>query len=490
MFSGALKPGKGLDDFLTLAAGFSRDNRFRFVVVGDGPEAEKIHAYPYENVIWMGWQADIERFLLAADRYFFLSSNEMMPMALIEARTLEVPVWAVPSPLNESLINDCGGVSGSAAEKLRFLIRKKILHIQVLPKLTGVQRVSFEILRALPDDEYEKTILFGGPVTPQTEECVENFLNAGCKVLFMNDLHREIGWHDWRAFWRIYRLCRRERFDIVHTHSTKPGIVGRIAARLACVPRVVHTVHGVAFHDYVTPLKRAFYYLAEGIASLFSHRIALVSAHYKKYDRAFGRRVRVIYNGIALPDSVAKCSPSAAGPISLLYVGRLEPAKDPLTLLRALANLRDRSPLDFRLTVLGDGSLDADCQAFVHEHGLSDMVDFAGWQSNVSRFYTDHPIFCLSSIHEAFGICLLEAGAQGVPAVATRVGGVPEVVEDGVTGLLVPPRDPAAMARAIERLAADPELRDQMGRAARERVRRFSAEKMIESYKALYNSEL
>jgi glycosyltransferase involved in cell wall biosynthesis len=143
------------------------------------------------------------------------------------------------------------------------------------------------------------------------------------------------------------------------------------------------------------------------------------------------------------------------------------------------------------LTVVGDGALEAVCHRFVAEHRLERYVVFAGWRSDVALFYADHRIFCLSSIHEAFGICLAEAGAQGLAVVATRVGGVPEVIEEGITGLLVPPRDPRAMARAILRLADDPPLCAKMGAQARRRVaERFTVQKMTDAYKRLYTSKL
>lgn len=486
LFSGALKPGKGLEDFLTLAAWFSDRENHRFIIVGDGPEAKKIASYPYKNVIWLGWQAEVEQYLIAADQYFFLSRREMMPMALIEALTLQVPVRSIVSPVNNYLIDNQNNKSKLAKNNLHNLLRRKILHIQVLPKLTGVQRVSLEILRSLPDNEWEKTILFGGAECEPSEKCVEQFRKSGCNVLFSRNLKREIGWYDWRIFWEIYRLCRRERFDVVHTHSTKPGVVGRIAARLAGIPKVIHTVHGVAFHPLVNHWKRATYHAIELFASLFSHRIASVSNYYVKYFHAFSRKTQVIHNGIVFSEKKARQSDSDL--VRLLFVGRLEEAKDPLNLLRAFSLIiKEKARKNVRLTLVGDGALEAKCRAFVTKNGLSDKVCFAGWQDDPTPFYANHRIFCLSSIHEAFGICLLEAGAQGLATAATHVGGVPEVVLDGVTGVLVPPRDPEAMAEALLRLIDDPALCRKMGRAAEMHVREhFTVEQMTDSYKKLY----
>ena len=509
LFTGVLRPGKGLDDFLTLAARFAEDGRYVFVVAGDGEEAVRIEAYPYSNLIWAGWQSDVERWLLAADAYCFCSRREMMPMALIEALAMGLPVAALSSEVNDFLLegqtfDGVGAMEDAlstgalptvpyrfgreyAAKTLKDFLRRKILHIQVLPKLTGVQRVSLEIFHSLPDEEYDKTILFGGPVNEHTAYCFARFREVQSKVLCNPFLKREIGWHDAQAFREIYCLCRRERFDIVHTHSTKPGIVGRIAARLAGVPWVVHTVHGVAFHRYVPLFKRLFYYLAEYFASFFSHGITLVSHYYKRY---FCRKITVIPNGISIPEELPGLpEQSGDGTIHLLFVGRLEEPKDPLTLLRAFAWIvNQEGRKNYRLTLLGDGSLEGDCRDFITEHGLSYFVTIAGWVPEPTRFYTEHQIFCLSSIHEAFGLCLLEAGLHGLPVVATRVGGVPEVVRNGETGLLVPPRDPQGMAAAILRLGNDPDWRKRMGSAARKHVMEcFTVEKMASAYQKIYN---
>jgi hypothetical protein len=178
--------------------------------------------------------------------------------------------------------------------------KKKILHIQVLPKLTGVQRISLEILRNLPNDEYDKYILFSSHGVDNSLKliCKEEFEKAGITVLFSHSLYRKIGMRDIQAFIEIYRLCKQEKFDIVHTHSTKPGVIGRIAAKLAYVPLVIHTVHGLAFHNFVKFPKWQFYWMCEMIASCFCDNIVLVNNYYRKYFKPFKSKVATIYNGV------------------------------------------------------------------------------------------------------------------------------------------------------------------------------------------------
>jgi len=178
--------------------------------------------------------------------------------------------------------------------------RKKILHIQVLPKLSGVQHISLDILKHISNEEYDKYILFGNDAIDNNLklQCINEFEKIGVKVFFVKNLYRVIGFKDILAFLEIYKLCKEEMFDIVHTHSTKPGIIGRIAATLARTPLVIHTVHGLAFHKYIRFPLWQFYWICEMVASFFCNKIILVNKYYSKYFNFFRSKVSIIYNGI------------------------------------------------------------------------------------------------------------------------------------------------------------------------------------------------
>jgi glycosyltransferase involved in cell wall biosynthesis len=178
--------------------------------------------------------------------------------------------------------------------------RKKILHILARPYLAGAQRISLEILRNLSNDEYDKYVLFGNDAIDNNLklECIEKFEMAAVKVLFSKNMCRNIGLKDIPAIIEIYKLCKREKFDIVHTNSTKPGIIGRIAATLAHVPLVIHTVHGLAFHEFVKFPKWQFYWFCEMFAAFFCNKIVLVNKYYNRYFKLFKSKIITIYNGI------------------------------------------------------------------------------------------------------------------------------------------------------------------------------------------------
>lgn len=370
---------------------------------------------------------------------------------------------------------------------------RKILHIQVLPKLSGVQKISLEIFRGLPNSEYDKYILFSESTEKgDLQECVKLFEEAGVKVLFSKYLTREIGFNDVRAFLDIYKLCREQKFDIVHTHSTKPAIIGRTAAKLARIPNVIHTVHGLSFHKFVKFPVWQFYWSCEMVSSFFCDKIILVNEYYYRYFHFFKKKTLTIHNGINFSNieknkEIDQTS-STSDKVKVLYVGRLDNQKDPLTLLSA-AKLVCEKYNNVVFTIVGDGEMYDMCSEYIHSNNLESQIILKGWQSNVAEFYKSHDIFAMSSIYESFGLIFLEAGFYKLPVVATNVEGIPEVVENNKTGLLCNPRDPEALAINIIKLVDDSALRRNMGEAAYTRVTSlFSSEKMVKEYQKMYEN--
>lgn len=367
----------------------------------------------------------------------------------------------------------------------------KILHVQVLPKLSGVQRVSLEIFKSLPP-EYDKTVMFSNETDCGSfDECVREFEATGAKVIFSDNLKREISpLCDFRAMKEIYRLCRKEGFDIVHTNSTKPGIVGRIAARCARVPKVVHTVHGLAFHRFIRFPRWQFYWACEMAASVFSHKITIVNRYYQKHFKWFRKKTSTIYNGLDFSKfPQLELRRSTDKKVRILFVGRLDMQKNPMMLLRVARKVCDVYP-ETVFTFVGDGEYMQQCRDFVAENKLDTNVELVGWSDNPAQYYASHDIFAMTSIYEAFGLIFLEAGFYELPSVATTVEGIPEVVADGVTGFLSEPNDEDSFVRNIVTLIENPEMRKKMGVAAKKRVtEKFSAGKMVEQYISLYQAK-
>jgi glycosyltransferase involved in cell wall biosynthesis len=279
---------------------------------------------------------------------------------------------------------------------------------------------------------------------------------------------------------RLAALFRRERPDVVHTHNTRALVYGGPAARLARVPRLIHTWHGLDLQG--TRRENLLFRLAGRLPD----RVVAVSedAGRQLLRRGISEgRLRTLRNGIDVA-RFAYAGPRNGGPV--VTVARLSPEKDIATLVRAADLVRRQQP-GFRLEVAGDGPCLPELQALVDALALEGHVHFLGQVNDVPALLARASLFVLPSLTEGISLTLLEAAARGLPVVATRVGGNPEVVEDSLTGLLVPPGRPEELAAAILRLLGDPESARAMGRAGRERVEEhFDVRRMVAGYEALY----
>jgi glycosyltransferase involved in cell wall biosynthesis len=275
-------------------------------------------------------------------------------------------------------------------------------------------------------------------------------------------------------------LFRRWQIDVVHTHDERPLIHGAPAARLAGVPRIIHTRHGQGRH--VTRRQALLLYLVARLTDWFVG-VSRDAAEATAQQGIRPRRVCTIVNGIDLT-RFPYAGPCLNGPV--VCVARLSPEKDIATLLEAAA-IAVREEPSFRVEIAGDGVCMAALRQRTRELSLEEHVRFLGQVRDVPALLRRARLFVLSSISEGISLTLLEAMARGLPVVATRVGGSPEVVAKGETGLLVPARDPAALARALLQMHRDPNACRRMGVAARERVERcFDVRRMVQEYEGLY----
>lgn len=304
---------------------------------------------------------------------------------------------------------------------------------------------------------------------------------------------------DARALFALMRLFRRERPGIVHTHTAKAGALGRVAARLCGVPHVVHTFHGHVLSGYFGPVGSRLAVFAERALARMSDRVVAVSPEVgRDLTERFGvvpaERLRVVPLGLPLATLLEAAPRSGTLRAELALdadtplvgmIGRLVPVKEPHVALEAFALVRAELPAAW-LVVVGAGELHAELVAR-EEPG----VRFVGWRRDLESILPDLDVALLTSRNEGTPVALIEAAAAQVPAVATDVGGVPAVVEDGVTGLLAPRGDARALADALLRLLRDADLRRDMGALARERVRtRFGAERLAADVTALYDELL
>ncbi len=370
----------------------------------------------------------------------------------------------------------------------------KIAHVQVIPQMSGVQQISYDILTGISGD-FDKHIICG-VIQENSHDFLSNFESAGIKVTVVPSLRREIGIHDLFAFLELYKLFKYERYDIVHTNSTKPGIIARIAARLAGISKIIHTVHGIAFHRYVNWYTRALYLFLENIAIRFGDVNVLVNNYYSRFYPL--SKSITIYNGVHFPrlenehpkfECDTSCKEYIYNEINLAFMARLDDQKNPLEFIRMANELLSvyRGPLKIRFTLAGHGELWTECHDLISSLGLQDKVSMPGWIKDKHEFFQSVSILCQPSRWEAFGLNFVEAAYYKVPSIASDVEGIPEVVIDNLTGLIFREGDRKHFISQVLKLLNEPNLIYELGGNAYIFAKeRFGKEKMVAAYQAIY----
>lgn len=372
----------------------------------------------------------------------------------------------------------------------------RLLHIHGSTKFGGDSVLILELADAARNAGFEVDVLATDPVFQK------HILERGLGLIDLDVIRREIRpiW-DTRGLVRLTRFLRDAGYTIVHTHSSKPGFVGRRAACRAGVPGIVHTVHGFGFHEESGPVAQRVFVQAERTAARWCHRIVTVSDFHRQRALEVGighpDQVVAIPNGVP-EDRVAVTSKQGetrealglSGEFVVLSTGRLAEQKGLEYLIRAAPLLAESVP-NICVLLAGDGPLRADLESLVSTLGVQDTVRFLGFRTDIGDLLRAADVVAMPSLWEGLSISLLEAMAAGKPVVTTTIGSNHEVTRNGEVAELVPPKDPDALARAIERLWRDPERRVELGRRARrEQAERYSISAMLDRYVEVYHQIL
>lgn len=364
----------------------------------------------------------------------------------------------------------------------------RVLHVMEERQFGGAFTFVTTLVRGLDSNRFESTICMigGNPHATKKKNYPCNFVHC-----------RMNGIWDLRSIIKVKKVIQELKIDIVHTHLPRADVIGRTAAWLAKAPVILTTIH--ALDQHWERRSRILHAFADRITLRFAAKVISVSLASRRhlsqrYQRVADRLV-TIYNGIDLQrfdwrinSREAKCEFGLSGKVPVVGVtARLRPVKGIEYLLIAVKQLVTKD-VKVECLIVGDGKSRMDLEAMAVRLGIQDQVVFTGYCEDVGRALAAMDIFVLPSLSEGMPLCLLEAMAMKKPVVATEVGGVPEVIKNGETGVLVPAGDPERLASAITDLLSAPQQKRQKmaEKGHTEALRCFDRHKMIQAYESLY----
>lgn len=377
---------------------------------------------------------------------------------------------------------------------------KKIIFVVTKSNWGGAQRYVYDLAARLPE-RFEVLAVAGGngPLLDKLKE-------AGIRAICLPELERDIRFFkEFAALRRLIRIFCEERPDIVHLNSSKIGGLGAVAARLASLtagrkPLVIFTAHGWAFNEERPWLERQWFRLLYSASAIFQNRVIAVSEAVFADGRRlpFVKKKLVLVKNGAMPhslidrDAARKFIRGRLGRIGpdapwLGVVAELTGNKGVEYAIRAMADPACPASI---LVIIGAGELETELKTLAANLGLADRVFFAGFVAEAGRYIKAFDIMIVPSVTDALPYVLVEAGQAGVPVIASKVGGIPEMAEHQKSALLVAPREPRAIAGAAARLLAEPGLGERLSKGLREKVmRQFGFGRMLEETVRLYEAD-
>jgi glycosyltransferase involved in cell wall biosynthesis len=379
-------------------------------------------------------------------------------------------------------------------------MKAKVFHVITKLELGGAQKVTLMTLERLPRDRYELGLVTG------PEGLLVEWANRipGLTRVWIPSMVREIRpLRDTLAFLNLWRLFRRERPQVVHTHSTKAGIIGRWAAKLAGVPYIFHTVHGFGFNDFQRGMVRDFHVWLERITAKITTKIFVVSlANAERAERCgIVRRGEWVLSRDAIavedflqPKPRRQMLRGWGIPEDKIIVGMvacMKPQKSPKDFVEVAARILARTDRA-HFIMAGDGELRTSVEGRIREHGIGNHVTLLGWQNEqaMPEVYRNLDIVVLTSLWEGLPCVFSEAMACELPIVATNVDGAREAIIDGDNGFLHEPHDIVGMADSTLKLIEDPRLRCEMGRRGKGRVMEFDISTSVATVESTYRDYL
>jgi len=379
---------------------------------------------------------------------------------------------------------------------------KKIIHVQLLPLMSGVQKVSLDELTHLDANYFDRLVVCKCP-----GEFTENLQKQGIRVHYIPELDRNISpWRDLRAYIALKNFFINEKPDIVHTHSSKTGILGRFAAKAANVPFIIHTVHGFAFPAESQRAVKSLFKLLEFIAGTFTDKLIVLNSSDEKiaiHSLAIpSKKIILLPNGI---DISTYCPADPQQRLELRkflfkinsedhmiigMIGRLWRQKNPQCFIRAaidVANCRN----DVSFFVIGDGEFRNELDQLIQSSNCSDRIYILGWRSDVPKLLKGLDVMVLPSRWEGMPLAILEAMSTGVPVVASNIPGNRDLISDRLDGSLFSSDDHKELAKILIDLIDQPAKRSRFSTMSLTKIHtKYTLHARIEKIIAIYNEAI
>ena len=384
--------------------------------------------------------------------------------------------------------------------------RTKVVHVITRMILGGAQENTLFTVQGLHQHPEYDTVLITGPAIGREGELLEEAKASGIEVVLMPEMRREIHpWRDLRALRSLTRILRETEPHIVHTHSSKAGILGRVAARRASIPVIIHTIHGQAFHPNLNRLTNSLFIKLERYVSRFTHKIITVADAMTEQAVAAGvapeEKFVTVRSGMEVEHFLGSdkhreetrqrfgFSPEH---VVVGKIARLAPLKGYEYMLELIAELCPRHP-QLRFMFVGDGQLWHELEATAEAMGIRDKIVFTGLvpATEVPACISAMDIVVHTSLREGLARVLPQALLSCKPVVSFDIDGAREVVLNGETGFLVEPRSMPGLIQSVETLVQDPALGRRMGERGRELCRhpfdkKVMVEEIIEVYREFF----
>jgi glycosyltransferase involved in cell wall biosynthesis len=351
-----------------------------------------------------------------------------------------------------------------------------VLHILTSLGIGGIEKLFVSMAEHWSKDKYNVSVCLINSYTKREMVYYDDLMQHGLKVYLIGKKRR--GSVDLKMPYNLFRLLRKLNIHIVHTHNISSEVYSRIAGMIAHTPIII-------FHEHGAPTELQLKSRFLDLLLRKPDMIIAVSDDTKKMLKEKLKisqdKIQVIYNGIKAGSRHVHFNEGN----TIFTVSRLVPEKGLKYLIDALILVKKKIR-GVKLFIIGDGPSRKDLEIQTTKNGLTDTIFFLGFQQFPEKHYEKYDIFVLPSLEEGFGLALIEAMSYGKPAIATRVGGIPEIIEDGINGILVSPKDHKALANALIDLLSDKSLRKKLARKGQLRSQLFTVNTMVNEIEALY----